>query len=175
MCINFVSGIVVISYLSQLIRFSSVVQSCLTLYDPMDRSMPGFPVCYQLPELSQTHVHRVGDDIQPSHSLSSLFSHFQSIPASGAFPMSQFFASGGQSIGVSASTLALPMNIQDLFSLGWTGWTSLLSKGISGVFSNTTVQKNRFFDAVFFIVQLSHPYMTTGETIALARWTSVAK
>ena len=89
--------------------------------------------------------------------------------------MSQFFASGGQSIGVSASTLALPMNIQDLFSLGWTGWTSLLSKGLSGVFSNTTVQKNRFFDAVFFIVQLSHPYMTIGNTTALTRWTFVGK
>ena len=71
----------------------------------------------------------------------------QSFPASGSFPMSQVFASGGQSIGVSASTSALPMNIQDRFPLGWTGWISLQSKGLSRVFSNTTVQKHQFFGA----------------------------
>ena len=75
------------------------------------------------------------------------FSHLQSFPASGSFPMSQFFASGGQSIGVSASASVLPMNIWDWFHLGWTGWISLLSKGLSRVFSNTTVQKHRFFGA----------------------------
>ena len=69
----------------------------------------------------------------------------QSFPTSGSFPMSQVFTSGGQSIGVSALTSALPMNIQDLFPLGWTGWISLLSKGLSRVFSNTTVQKHQFF------------------------------
>ena len=73
------------------------------------------------------------------------FSCLQSFPASGSFPRSQFFPSGGQSIGVSASASALPMNIQDLFSLGLTGWISLLSKGLSRVFSNTTVQKHQFF------------------------------
>ena len=73
------------------------------------------------------------------------FSCIQSFPASGSFPRSQFFPSGGQSIGVSASASALPMNIQDLFSLGLTGWISLLSKGLSRVFSNTTVQKHQFF------------------------------
>ena len=72
---------------------------------------------------------------------------FQSFPASGSFPMSQFFASGGQSIGASASTSVLPMNIQDWFLLGWTGWISLLSKGLSKVFSNTIVQKHQFFGA----------------------------
>ena len=66
----------------------------------------------------------------------------QSFPASGSFPMSQFLASGGQSIGASASTSVLPMNIQDWFPLGWTGWISLQSNGLSGVFSNTTVQKH---------------------------------
>ena len=65
--------------------------------------------------------------------------HLQSLPASGSFPMSQFFISGGQSIGVSASASVLPMNIQDWFPLGWTGWISLQSKGLSRVFSNTTV------------------------------------
>ena len=71
----------------------------------------------------------------------------QSFPALGSFQMSQLFASGGQSIGVSASTSVLPMNTQDLSSLGWTGWISLQSKGLSRVFSNTTVQKHQFFGA----------------------------
>ena len=71
----------------------------------------------------------------------------QSLPASGSFQMSQLFASGGQSIGASASAWVLPMNIQDWFPLGWTGWISLQSKGLSGVFSNTTVQKHQFFGA----------------------------
>ena len=71
----------------------------------------------------------------------------QSFPASGSFPMSKLFASGGQSIGVSASASVLPMNIQDWFTLGWTGWISLQSKGLSRVFSNTTVQKHQFFGA----------------------------
>ena len=69
----------------------------------------------------------------------------QSFPASEAFPMSQFFASGGQTIGVSASTSVLPVNTQDWSPLGWTGWTSLQSKGFSRVFSNTTVQKHQVF------------------------------
>ena len=93
----------------------------------------------------------------------------QSFPASGPFPKSQFFASGGQSIGVSASASVPPMNIQDWSPLGWTGWISLLSKGFSRVFSNATVQKHQCFGTQFFIVQLSHPYMTTGKTIALKK------
>ena len=76
-----------------------------------------------------------------SSSVIPFSSHLHSFPASGSFQMSQFFASGGQSTGVSASASDLPMNIQDLFHLGWTGWISLQSKGLSGVFSNTTVQK----------------------------------
>ena len=98
----------------------------------------------------------------------------QSFSASGSFPMSQLFASGGQSIGASASTSVLPMNTQDRYTLGWTDWISLQSKGLSRVFSSTTVQKHQFFGA-FFIVQLSHPYMTTRKTIALTRWTLVGK
>ena len=99
----------------------------------------------------------------------------QSFPASGSFQMSQLFASGGQNNGVSASTSVLPMNARDWSPLGWTGWISLQSKGLSRVFSNTTVKKHQFFGSTFFIVQLSHPYMTTGETIALTRWTFVDK
>ena len=80
----------------------------------------------------------------------------QSFSASGSFPMSQLFASGGQSIGVSASTLVLPMNTQDWSPLGWTVWTSLQSKGLSRVFSNTTVQKHQFFGAQLSSQSNSH-------------------
>ena len=125
------------------VQFCSVAQLCLTLCNPIDCSMPGLPVHHQLPEFTQTHIHWVGDAIQPSHPLSS-----PSPPAfnlSLFFPMSQFFTSGGQSIRVSPSASVLPMNIQDWFPLGWTGWISLQSKGLSSVFSNTTVQKHQFF------------------------------
>ena len=95
-------------------------------------------------------------------------------PSIRVFPMSQFFPSGGQSIGASASASVLPVNTQDWFPLGWTGWIFLQAKGLSRVFSNTTVYKHQFFGAQL-IVQLSHPYMTTGNTIALTRWTFVGK
>ena len=107
--------------------------SCVWLCNPMDYSMPGFPVHRQFPELVQTHVHRISDAIQPFSSCR------QSFPASGSFPVSQFFTSRGQSIRVSASASVLPMNIQD-WSLGLTGLISLQSKGLSRVFSNTTVR-----------------------------------
>ena len=84
-----------------------------------------------------------------SSSVISFSSCPQSLPASGSFSMSQIFPSGGQSIGVSASTSVLPMNTQNWFPLGWTGWISLQSKGLSRVFSNTTVQKHQFFGAQF--------------------------
>ena len=90
--------------------------------------------------------------------------------------MSQPFEWGSQSIGVSASASFLPMNTQDWSPLGWTGWISLQSKGLSRVFSNITVQKHHFFSSsAFFTVQLSHPYITTGKTIALTRRTFVGK
>ena len=91
-----------------------------------------------------------------------------SFRAPGSFPVSQFFPSGSQNIGASASASVLPMNIRDWFPLGFTGRISLQSKRLSRVFSNTTVQKHQFFGAqLFFMVQLSHPYMTTGKIIAL--------
>ena len=94
---------------------------------------------------------------------------FQYFLGSGSFQMSQFFTSGGQSTRVLTSGSVLAMNIQDWFSLGWTGWISLQSKGLSRVFSNTTVQKHQFFSySAFFIVQLSHLYTTTGKTISLS-------
>ena len=96
------------------VQFSPVAQSCPTLCDPRDRSMPGLLVHYQLLESTQTHVHGVGDAIQPFHPLSSPSPPALNLfPALGSFPMSQFFTSGGQSIGVSASKSVLPINTQD--------------------------------------------------------------
>ena len=143
----------------------------------MNCSMPGLPVYHQLPESTQTHVHWVGDAIQPSHPLSSPSPPaLKSFPASGSFQMSQLSASGGQRIGVSASKSVPPMNTQDWSPLGWTSWISLQSKGLSRVFSSTTVQKPSILrHSAFFTVQLSHPYMTTGKTIALTRRTFVDK
>ena len=110
------------------VQFSSVTQLCPTLCNPKNRSTPGLPVHHQLPEFTQTHVHWVGDAIKPSHPLSSTSS-----PAFNLFqhPVSQFFTSSSQSIEVSASASVLPMNIQNCFPLGWTGWISLRSKGLS--------------------------------------------
>ena len=92
------------------------------------------------------------------------FSCLQSFPTLGSFLRNQFFTSGGQSIGASVSSSVPQMNIQDWFLLGLTGLISLLLKGLSIIFSKTTVQYS-----AFFMVQLSHPYMTTGKTIALTR------
>ena len=99
----------------------------------------------------------------------------QSFPASGSFPISQFFATVGQSIGVSASASVLPMNIQDSFPLGWTGLISLLSKGLSRVFSNATVQKHQFFSTQLSYSPTLTSYMTIGNMIALTRQTCAAK
>ena len=104
------------------------------------------------------------------------FSHLQSFPASGSFQMSQFFASGGQSIGALASTSVLPMNTQDWSPLGWTGWISLLSKGtLKSLLQHHSSKVSILRHSVFLIVQLSHPYMTTGKTIAVTRQTFVGK
>ena len=99
----------------------------------------------------------------------------QSSLASGSFQISQLFASGGQSIGVSASTSVLPMNIQDWFILGWTGWISLQSKGLSSLLQHHTSKASILWRSAFFTVQLLHPSMTTGKTIALNRWIFVGK
>ena len=100
----------------------------------------------------------------------------QSFPASGSLPMSQLFAWGSQSIRVSASASVLPMNIQDWFPLGLTGMVSLQSKGLSEVLLQHHSSKASVLQySAFFIVQLSHLYMTTGKTIALTTWTSVSK
>ena len=126
---------------------------------PMECSMPGLPVHQQLQEFTQTHVHWVSDAIQPSHLLSS--------PSSPTFNLSQhqglFFESvfhiRWPKYWISASASDLPMNIQDWFPLGWTGWISLQSKGLSSIFSNTTVQKHQFFSAQLSLYSNSHIHM----------------
>ena len=142
----------------------------------MDCSTPGFPVHHQFLKLAQTHVHWVGDAFQPSQPLLS--------PSPPALNLSrhqglfQWISSLHQvtklQSGVAVSGSVLPVNIQDWFPLGWTALISLQSKGLSRVFSNTTVQSILQHSA-FFMVQLSHPYMTIGKTIALPRQTFVSK
>ena len=121
----------------------------------MNCSTPGLPVHHQLPEFTQTHVHRVGDAIQPSHPLLS-----SSPPAPNPSQHQGLFQSGGQSIGVSASASVLTMNTQDWSPLGWTDWISLQSKGLSRVFSSTTVQKHQFFSTQLSSQSNSHVHIT---------------
>ena len=110
-----------------------------------------------------------------SSSVVPFASCLQSLPASGSFPMSQFFASLGQSIGASASASVLPMNIHDWFPLGLTGLISLLPKGLSRVFSSSSLKSSVLQCSAFFMVQLSHLYMSTRKTIALTLQTFVDK
>ena len=132
----------------------SVAKLCPTLWDPTDCKTPGFPVLYHLPEFAQTHVHWVGDAIQPSHPLSSPslalnLSQRQSLFQSG------LFTSGSQSIGVSASASVFPMYFQGWFPSGLTGLILLQSKGLSKV-CNTAVWKHQFFGALPSLWPSSH-------------------
>ena len=144
--------------IAQSLAFVVVVQShnCMTLCDPMDFSTPGFPALNYHPEFTKTPIHWVSDAIQPSHPLFPFSSCLQSFPASESYPVSWLFASGGRSIGASASASVLAVNIQNWFPLGLTGLISLLSKGLSRVFSNTTVQKHQFFIAQLSLQSNSH-------------------
>ena len=129
----------------------SVTQSCPTLQPP-DCSTPGFPVLHHLPELAQTQVHWVSDTIQSSHPLCVPFSScLQSFPESESFPMSQFFVSGGPSIGASASGSVLPMKIQS-----WLVWSPCCAEGLSRVFSSTTIWKHHFFSTQLSLWSSSH-------------------
>ena len=129
------------------VQFSSVAQSYLTLQPHgLQHARPPCPsptprIYPNLCPLSRWCHPTISSSVIP------FSSSLQSFPASGSFPRTQFFASGGQNIRVSASISVLPMNIQDWSALGWTGWISLQSKGLSKVFSNTTVQKHQFFSA----------------------------
>ena len=142
----------------------------------MDCSTLGFPGHHQLPGLSQTHVHRVGDTIQLSHSLLS--------PSPPAFNLSQHqglfqWVSSSHEVAkvleLSASASVLPVNIQGWFPSGLTGLISLHFKGLSRIFFNTTVHKHPFFDAQLSSQSNSHPYMKTRKTIALTRQIFVDK
>ena len=115
----------------------------------MDCSTPGLPVHHQLPESTQTHVHLVGDAIQPSHTLSPPSPALNLSEHQGLFRWVSSSHQVAKVLGVSASRSVLPMNTQDWSPLGWTGWVSLQSKGLSRVFSNTTVQKHQFFQFTF--------------------------
>ena len=110
-----------------------------------------------------------------SSSVVPFSSHLQSFPASRYFPMSQFFTAGGQSIGVSASASVLPMNTQDWSPLGWTGWSSSCPGDSQESSPKPLFKTSILWHSAFFTVQHSHPYMTTGKTIALTRWTFVGK
>ena len=140
----------------------SVVSDSLWPHEPQHARPP----YHQLPESTQTHVHQVSDAFQPSYPLSSSSSLPSIYPSIRVFSISRFFTSGGQSSGVSASTSVLPMNTQDWCPLELTGLISLQCKQLSRVFSNTAVQASVLQCSAFFIVQLSHPYKTTGKTIA---------
>ena len=164
-------------------KFISVTQLCLTLrphelqHARLPYSSLSSRVCSDSSPLSQWCHQTISSSIVPFSSCP------QSFPASGSFQMIQFSASGGQSIGVSASASVLPVNIQDWFPLGLIDWISLQSKGLSRVFSNTTVQSinssalsllyGPVLNSHVHMVQLSHPYMTTGKTTALTIWTFV--
>ena len=152
-------------------QFSSVTQSCPTLCDPMDCSMPGFPVHHQLPELAQTHVHRVSDAIQPSHPLFLLPSIFLSI---------RVFSNE------SVLHIRWPKNWSFTFSPSneYSGlisfrmdWLDLLAvqRTLKSLLQHHSSKASVIQFSAFFIVQHSHPYMTTGKTIALTRWTLVGK
>ena len=139
----------------------------------MDCSTPGFPVLHHLPEFAQTHVHWIGDAIQPSHSLSSASPPALN-PSQNQGLFHQLFTSSSQNIGASASASVLPKNIHGWFPLRLNGLIILLSKGLSRVFSSTIIQKHQFFQCwAFFMVQ--HPYMTTGKTVSLTIWTFIGK
>ena len=155
-------------------QFSSVTQSCPTLCDPMNHSTPGLPVHHQLLEFTQSHIHPVSNAI--SSSVVPFSSCPQSLPASESFPMSQLFTWGGQSIRVSASASVLPMNTQDWSPLEWTGLDLLAVQGtLKSLLQHHSSKVSILRPSAFFTVQLSHPYMTTGKTIALTRWIFVGK
>ena len=147
----------------------------------MDCSTPVFSVHHQLVELTQTHIHHNGNAIQPSHPLSSLSppAFNLSIPASESFPRSPFFTSGGQSIGVSASASAFSMTDQPYpglisFRMDWLDLLAVQGT-LKSLLQHHSSKVSILWCSAFFTVQLSHPYVTTGKTIALTRQTFVGK
>ena len=154
-CLHFAIWVSCRQHISS-VQFSSVAQSCPTLCDPMNCSTPGLPVHHELPEFTQTHVHQVGDAIQPSHPLSSPSPAFSLPQHQGLFQWVSSSHQVAKVLGVSASASVLSMNSQHWFPLGLTGLIFLQSKGLSRVFSNTTVQKHQFFSAQLSLRSSSH-------------------
>ena len=167
---RFVSKTLVILNQPVTVQFNSVTQSSPTLSDPMNHSTPGLPVHHQLPEFRQTHVHRVGDAIQPSHPLSSPSPH--ALNLSKHQSLFQWVSSSHQV----AKVLEFQLQHQ---SFQWTpglmsfrmDWLDLLTESSPTPQFKASILRH----SAFFIIQLSHPYMTTGKTIALTSWTSVDK
>ena len=157
------------------VQFSSVHSVVSNSLRPHNCRMPGFPVHHQHAEFTQIHVH---ESVMPSNHL--ILCHTLLLPPS-IFPSIRVFSN--QSIlsirwpkyWSFSFTPVLKMNIQNWFPLGWTGWTSLLSKGLKSFLQHHSSKASFFWHSAFFIVQLSHPYMTTGKTITLTRWTFVSK
>ena len=157
--------------------FSSVAQLCLTPWDPMNHSTPGLPVHHQLLEFTPTHVHRVGDAIQPSILCRPLLLLPSIFPNIRVFSNESTLRMRWPKYWSFSFSVSLPMNTQDWSLLGWTGWISLQSKWLSRVLCNTTVQKHQFFGAQLSWQSNSHihTYMSTGKTLALTRRPFVGK
>ena len=143
----------------------------------MDYSTPGLPVHHQIPEFTQTHVHCISDAIQQSQTLLSPSPHtFNLSQHQGLFQWVSSLHQVAKVLELQLQHQSFQWNTQGWSPLGWTGWISLQYKRLSRVFFNTTIQKHQFFSAqFFFIVQISHPYMTTGKNIDLTRQTFVGK
>ena len=158
------------------VQFSSVAQSCPTLCDPMNRSTPGLPVCHQLPEFTQTHVHWVGDAIQPSHPLSSPSpptpnpsQHqglFQESTLRMRWPKYWSFSFSISPSNEHPGLTSFRMDWLDLLAIQGT---------LKSLLQHHSSKASILQPSAFFTVQLSHPYTTTGKTIALTRWTFVGK
>ena len=162
------------------VQFSSVAQSCLTLCDLMKRSTPGHPVHHQLLEFTQTHVHWVGGAIQPSPPLPTISSSViafcscsQAFLASWSFPMSHLVTSGHQSFSFNISHSNEHPGLIS-FSMDWLDLLAVQGT-LKNLLQHHSSKVSILWHSVFFIVQLSHPYMTTGKTIALTRWIFVGK
>ena len=166
--------IILLSQFSSIQFSRSVMSDSLQPHEPQHARPPcpsPAPKLHPNPcPLSQRCHPTISSSVIPVSSL------LQSFPTSRSFQMSQCFASGGQRIGVSGSASVLPMNTQDWFPLGWTGWNSLQSQGtLKSLLQHHSSKASVLQPSAFFIVLLSHPYMTTGKTIALTRWTLVGK
>ena len=153
-------------------QFSSVAQSYLTLCNPMNHSTPGLPVNYQLPEFTQTHVHWVGDAIQPFHPVVPFSSCLQFLPASAFFPTLHMRWPNYWSFSFSIS----PFNKHPGLIFGMESLDLLAVQGtLKSLLQHHSSKESILWLSLFFTVQLSHPYMTTGEIIGLTRRTFVGK